>query len=445
MQSPCGGCGTHRQRTPTLGVLAPSTPSPPSQVAVYTHAQVAVGVDFVLLALLWISRDPKIIPGWGAAFTPGHVTDGTAARPGALVGRAWFRLLPLLVGRLSARGGSTQGEADPLGAKLLPRPRVLGVAAPKAAGSTGFGCGHTTGTVAITMALLLFALPSRPPRCPAAVARAVARVRSRGVRGIYSVRGDLRAEIEASELAEATGTAPAVVAAVVSRTAAGHRRFEALRDTSPDAGGEAAAAVAAAAAAIAGPASETRPRASEDEALVSWPQVQARLPWGVLLLFGGGFAVADGCAVSGISARVGENLSVLHSLPPSASVVLLMLVVSCSTAVTSNVATASIFVPVVAALAETMHLHPLYFMMPVALTCSLAFVLPVSTPPNAMAFATGRIQVADMVGVGLGLNAIGIGVVLVGLLTSGTAIFGLDEFPYWANASGEALGQSGRT
>ena len=428
-------------------MLAPSTPSPPSQVAVYTHAQVAVGVDFVLLALLWVSRDPKIIPGWGAAFTPGHVTDGTAARPGALVGRAWFRLLRLLVGRLSARGRSTQGEADSLGAKLLPRPRVLGVAAPKAASSTEFGCGHTTGTVAITMALLLFALPSRPPRCPAAVARALARVRSRGVRGIYSVRGNLCAEIEpmaaASELAEATGTAPAVAAAVILRTAAGHRRFEALRELSPDAGGEAAAA--AAAAAIAGPASGTRPRASEGEALVSWPQVQARLPWGVLLLFGGGFAVADGCAVSGISARVGENLSVLHSLPPSASVVLLMLVVSCSTAVTSNVATASIFVPVVAALAETMHLHPLYFMMPVALTCSLAFVLPVSTPPNAMAFATGRIQVADMVGVGLGLNAIGIGVVLVGLLTSGTAIFGLDELPYWANASGEALGQGGRT
>ena len=315
-----------------------------------------------------------------------------------------------------------------------------GVAAPKAAGPIGSGRGHI-GTVAITMALLLFALPSRPPRCPAAVARAVARVRRCGVRGICSVRGNLRTEIEpmasASELAEATGAAP--VSAVVSRTAAGHRRFEALIDSSPDAGGEEeAAAAAAAAAAIAGPASETRPRASEGEALVSWPQVQARLPWGVLLLFGGGFAVADGCAISGISARVGENLSVLHSLPPSASVVLLMLVVSLSTAVTSNVATASIFVPVVAALAETMHLHPLYFMMPVALTCSLAFVLPVSTPPNAMAFATGRIQVADMVGVGLGLNAIGIVVVLVGLLTSGTAIFGLDELPHWANASGEA-------
>ena len=44
-----------------------------------THAQVAVGLDFVVLALLWISRDPKVLPGWGAAFTPGHVTDGTAA------------------------------------------------------------------------------------------------------------------------------------------------------------------------------------------------------------------------------------------------------------------------------------------------------------------------------------------------------------------------------
>ena len=338
-----------------------------------SYPEVAVGVDFVLLALLWISRDPKVLPGWGAAFAPGHVTDGT---------------------------------------------------------------------VAIAMALVLFALPSRPPCRPAAVARAVCLARGYGVRNLRAeINLNLRAEIEptapASELVEATGTAAcAPVSAVVSRTAAVHRRFEALRDSSPDAGGEEAAA-AAAAAARAGAASGTRPRASEGEALVSWPQVQARLPWGVLLLFGGGFAVADGCAVSGISARVGENLSVLHSLPPPASAALLMLVVSCSTAVTSNVATASIFVPVVAALAETMRLHPLYLMMPVALTCSLAFVLPVSTPPNAMAFATGRIQVADMVGVGLALNAIGIVVVLVGLLTSGTAIFGLDELPHWVNASGE--------
>ena len=323
-------------------------------------------------------------------------------------------------------------------------PRVVGCV-------TVFGCFTylltygPTGTVAIAMALVLFALPSRPPRRPAAVARAVCHARSRGVRNLRAeINRNLRAEIEptaaASELTQATGTAPcAPVSAAVSRTAAVHRRFEALRDSSPDAGGEEAAAAAAAAAARAGPASGTHPRASEGEALVSWPQVQARLPWGVLLLFGGGFAVADGCAVSGISARVGENLSVLHSLPPSASAVLLMLVVSCSTAVTSNVATASVFVPVVAALAETMRLHPLYLMMPVALTCSLAFVLPVSTPPNAMAFATGRIQVADMVGVGLALNAIGIVVVLVGLLTSGTAIFGLDELPYWVNASGEAV------
>ena len=78
---------------------------------------------------------------------------------------------------------------------------------------------------------------------------------------------------------------------------------------------------------------------------------------------------------------------------------LLMLLVSATTAVTSNVATASIFVPVVGGLATSMRVHPFTFMVPVGLTCSLAFVLPVSTPPNAMAFASGRLQMRDMIGV----------------------------------------------
>ena len=81
-----------------------------------------------------------------------------------------------------------------------------------------------------------------------------------------------------------------------------------------------------------------------------------------------------------------------------------------------------------------MSVHPLAFMLPVTLTCSLAFVLPVSTPPNAMAFASGRLAVKDMVGLGLLMNLIGIGVILVSIHTWGALVFDLnvEELPsYW--------------
>ena len=119
-----------------------------------------------------------------------------------------------------------------------------------------------------------------------------------------------------------------------------------------------------------------------------------------------------------------------------------MLIVSATTAVTSNVATASIFLPVVSGLANSMQVHPLSFMIPTALTTSLAFVLPVSTPPNAMAFASGRLEVKDMVGLGLVMNALGICAVLLFTNTVGLVVFELggesvpDEWGGGGNVTG---------
>ena len=152
-----------------------------------------------------------------------------------------------------------------------------------------------------------------------------------------------------------------------------------------------------------------------------------------MLLLGGGFALADACLISGLSRSVGENLSSLAALPPALVVLLLMLLVSATTAVTSNVATASIFLPVVAGLAHSMGVHPLSFMVPVALTTSLAFVLPVSTPPNAMAFASGRLRISDMLRLGLVMNVLGVFIVLIFLQTIGTAVFELSTLPDWAD------------
>jgi len=131
----------------------------------------------------------------------------------------------------------------------------------------------------------------------------------------------------------------------------------------------------------------------------------------------------NACLRSGLSATVGAKLGALHVLPPTLVSLLLMLVVSATTAVTSNVAASSIFLPVVSGLAHSMGVHPLTFMVPTALTCSLAFVLPVSTPPNALAFASGRLQVRDMISLGLVMNAIGVLTILAAMNTIGNTIF----------------------
>mmetsp|Transcript_33129 Transcript_33129/g.65897 ORF Transcript_33129/g.65897 Transcript_33129/m.65897 type:complete len:140 (-) Transcript_33129:197-616(-) len=126
---------------------------------------------------------------------------------------------------------------------------------------------------------------------------------------------------------------------------------------------------------------------------------------------------------------VGTSLASVSGLPSSVVTLLLMVLVSATTTVTSNVATASIFLPVVAGLADGMHVHPLLFMVPSVLTCSLAFALPVSTPPNAMAFASGRLTVRDMIAVGLLMNALGILAIMAALWTLGPLIFQLDAQP----------------
>ena len=148
--------------------------------------------------------------------------------------------------------------------------------------------------------------------------------------------------------------------------------------------------------------------------------------------------------VSGLSASIGTQLAALTFLPPPAIVLLLMLLISACTAVTSNVATSSIFLPVVASLGVEMRVHPLLFMLPVTLTCSLAFILPVSTPPNAIAFASGRIQIRDMATHGLAMTGIGVVLVFGALYGWGRGLFELGSFPEWAENFGAAAATAAR-
>merc|ERR1711962_820121 len=163
--------------------------------------------------------------------------------------------------------------------------------------------------------------------------------------------------------------------------------------------------------------------------LLNWKDVETKFPWNVLFLLGAGFALAQACDKSGLSKSLSEQLAGLRSIPSMAIVVIICTMITFLTEITSNTATATIFLPVLGSLGSSIELHPFYLMMPAAVCASFAFMLPVATPPNAIVFGTGRISVTDMAKAGFGLNIIGILIVTLGINTWGKAYYGLGEFP----------------
>ncbi len=148
--------------------------------------------------------------------------------------------------------------------------------------------------------------------------------------------------------------------------------------------------------------------------LLTWQQAE-RLPWGVLLLFGGGLSLAAAVSGSGLAAWIGTQLEGLQGVPPIVLVLTIAVLIIFLTELTSNLATSATFLPVVAALAATLDAPPLLLTIPTVLAASFAFMLPVATPPNAIVFGSGYLTVPQMAKVGVWLNLVGI-VVIVGML-----------------------------
>ncbi|MFW6078941.1 MAG: SLC13 family permease [Gemmatimonadota bacterium] len=130
------------------------------------------------------------------------------------------------------------------------------------------------------------------------------------------------------------------------------------------------------------------------------------LPWGVLLLFGGGLSLARAFEVSGLTAAIAQLVGGLGALPPLLLIGSICLVFLLLTELTSNTATASLGMPVLAAAAAGLGQDPLVFMAAGALACSAAFMMPVATPPNAIAFGSGYVRIGEMIRAGVRLNAI---------------------------------------
>jgi sodium-dependent dicarboxylate transporter 2/3/5 len=172
-------------------------------------------------------------------------------------------------------------------------------------------------------------------------------------------------------------------------------------------------------------------------ALMDWETART-IPWGVLLLFGGGLALAAGVGGSGLSEWIGGAFHGLATLPVWLMVLILCLTISFLTEITSNTAIATLFMPVLAAVAVSIGQHPALLMFPAALSASCAFMMPVATPPNAIVFGSGYVRIPQMAKAGLALNIVG--VLLVTLVTYLLAGSGLGvevgQVPPWANPGG---------
>lgn len=160
----------------------------------------------------------------------------------------------------------------------------------------------------------------------------------------------------------------------------------------------------------------------------------AKLPWRIILLFGGGFALASGFTASGLSIWFGDQLHWVSSYPPLLVVFCIALLMSFLTELTSNTATTEMLLPILAGLAVSIKVNPLLFMLPATFAASLAFMLPVATPPNAIVFGTNKIQMMDMIKTGFLINIIAVITISLWIYFFGSFIFGMDflDFPQWA-------------
>lgn len=147
------------------------------------------------------------------------------------------------------------------------------------------------------------------------------------------------------------------------------------------------------------------PTKVDKKALLTWKEAE-RLPWGVIILFGGGLSLAAAFQSSGLAEWLGGQFSAVAGLPLLVIIIIIALSVNFLTEVTSNVATASIMLPVLASLADAIGIHPYLLMVPATMAASCAFMLPIATAPNAIAFGIGELEMKDMVKSGVWLNLI---------------------------------------
>lgn len=169
-------------------------------------------------------------------------------------------------------------------------------------------------------------------------------------------------------------------------------------------------------------------RSKRVDRLLDWKTAQNKMPWNVIMLLGGGFALAKGMESSKLSLWLGAQMkAAFQCVPTSALSMLIAFVVTMTTEVASNTATTQIFTPIMATMAKEIGINPYNVLLPTAVSASFAFMLPVATPPNAIAFSYGKLSITDMAFPGFFMNLVGVLVIGFGMNTWGVPIFKLHD------------------
>lgn len=166
------------------------------------------------------------------------------------------------------------------------------------------------------------------------------------------------------------------------------------------------------------------------EGILTWDEA-VKLPWGILLLFGGGLALAEGFKTSGLAVWIASQMTLLQGITILLVLLILIAAVNFLTEITSNLATTSMLLPILAPMALSMNVHPYTLMVAATVAASCAFMLPVATPPNAVVFGSGYLRIPDMVKVGIWMNVLSILLVTAIVYTLLPLFWGFDlkEYP----------------
>ncbi len=179
----------------------------------------------------------------------------------------------------------------------------------------------------------------------------------------------------------------------------------------------------------------TRSKKADSPTIMNF-EVVSELPWNIVLLFGGGFALAQGFRVTGLSELIGNQFAGLMGFPPIVIILVICLALTFLPELTSNTATTEMILPILAAVAVAMKVNPLMLMVPATISASCAFMMPVATPPNAIVFGSKRIKISEMARVGVVINLLGVVVIATVFYLLGTKVLGIEigEFPAWAQS-----------
>ena len=171
------------------------------------------------------------------------------------------------------------------------------------------------------------------------------------------------------------------------------------------------------------------PNRDRSRKLVTWEEA-VELPWGIILLFGGGLTLASGFQDSGLAEWIATQLTLLQGV----SLLLLLLIIIASvnflTEITSNLATTAMLLPVLAPMALSLGIHPYMLLVAATVAASCAFMLPVATPPNAVVFGSGYLRIPDMVGRGIWMNLFSIALVLLAVYFFLPLVWGFDPYTF---------------